>query len=69
MDDARDAALELRFDGDDEAFSADGDEVVLGAAAFAEAAEGLAETLFDRAVLALHGSADAAEFGRGIVVE
>ena len=39
MDDAGDSALELRFDGDDEAFSADGDEVVLSTAALAEAAE------------------------------
>ncbi len=31
--------------------------------------EGLAEALFDGAVLALHGAADAAKFGGGVVVE
>ena len=69
MDDAGDLALELGFDGDDEALAADGDEIVLGAAAFAEAAERFAEALFDGAVLAFHGAADAAELGGGIVVE
>ena len=69
VDDAGDVALELGFDGDDEAVAANGDEVVLGAAAFAEAAEGFAEALFDGAVLAFHGAADAAEFGGGVVVE
>ena len=62
-------AFELSFDGDDEAVAANGDEVVLGAAAFAEAAQGLAKALFDGAVLALHGAANAAEFGGGVVVE
>ncbi len=63
VDDAGDFAFELGFDGDDEAVAADGDEIVLSAAAFAEAAQGFAEALFDGAVLALHGAADAAEFG------
>ncbi len=69
VDDAGDLAFELSFDGDDEAVAADGDEVVLGAAPFAEAAQGLAEALFDGAVLAFHGAANAAEFGGGVVVE
>ena len=69
MDDAGNAALELGFDGDDEALATDGDEVVLRAAAFAEAAERFAEALFDGAMLSFHGATDAAEFGGGVVVE
>ena len=69
VDDAGDLAFELGFDRDDEAVAADGDEVFLGAAAFAQAAQGFAEALFDGAVLAFHRAADAAEFGGGVVVE
>ncbi len=69
MDDAGDLALELRFDGDDEAVATDSDEVVLGAAAFAEVAKGFAQALFDGAMLALHCAADAAKLVRGIVIE
>ena len=39
VNDAVDAALLLDFDGDDEAFAADGDEFVLQGAAFGETAE------------------------------
>jgi len=69
VDDAGDLAFELGFDGDDEAVASDGDEAVLRAAAFAEGAERFAETLFDGAVLALHGAAYATEFGGGVVRE
>lgn len=69
MDDSGDLAFELSFDGDDEAVAADGDEFVLGAAAVGEGAKRLAEAVLDGAVLALHGAADAAEFGGGVVVE
>jgi len=69
VDDAGDLAFELGFDGDDEAVASYGDEAVLGAAAFAEAAERFAEALFDGAVLAFHGAADAAKFGGGVVGE
>ena len=69
MDDAGDLAFELGFDGDDEAVAANGDEVILGAAAFGEAAERFAEALFDGAVLALHGATDTAEFVGSVIVE
>ena len=69
MDDAGDLAFELGFDGDDEAVAADGDELVLSAAVGGEGSEGLAEAVFDGAMLALHGAADAAEFGGGVVAE
>ena len=63
MDDTGDFAFELGFDWNDETIAADGDEIVLSAAAFAESAERFAEALFDGAVLAFDGAADAAEFG------
>jgi hypothetical protein len=69
VDNAGDAALELHFDRDDEAVAANGDEVILCAAAFAEATQRPAEALFDSAVLALHGAADAAQLGGGVVAE
>ena len=69
VNDSGDAAAELGFDRDYEAFAADGDEVFLGRAGVAETAQGLAEALFDGAVLAFHGAADAAEFGAGVVGE
>jgi len=69
VDDAGHLAFELDFYRDDEAVAADGDEVFLAGAAFAEAAEGSAEAVFDGAMLALHGAADAAKFGGGVVVE
>ena len=69
MNDAGNLAFELGFDGDDEAVAADGDEIFLRAAAFAQAAQGFAKALFDGAVLAFHGAADAAKLGGGVVVE
>ena len=45
VNDAGNLALELGFDGNDEAVAANGDEVVLGAAAFGEAAEGFRRRL------------------------
>ena len=63
VNDARNFAFEFGFDWDDEAVATDGDEIVLSAAAFAEAAERFSEALFDGAVLTLHGAADAAELG------
>src|ERR1700719_2341136 len=69
VDDAGNLAFELRFDRDDEAVAADGDEVFLGAAAFAQAAQGFAQALFDGTVLAFDRSADTAELGRRVVVK
>ena len=69
MNDAGNLAFELGFDGDDEAVAADGDEVFLGAAAFAQAAQRFAKAFFNGAVLAFHRTADAPQLGRGIVVE
>ena len=69
MNDAGNLPFELGFDGYDEAVAANCDEVILGAAAFGEAAERFAEALFDSAMLALHRAADTAELVRGVVVE
>ena len=69
MNDAGDAALELRADGDDEAVAANGDEVFLGGAVGGELAEGGAEGLFDDALLTLLVAADAVKLGRGVVGE
>ncbi len=69
VDDALDAAFPLGFDGDDEALAADGDEVVLGAAAFGKAAQSGAKAFLNGALLALHFAADAAEFRGGVVGE
>jgi hypothetical protein len=69
VDDSGHLTLELGLDWDDKTIAADGNEVVLSAPAFSQATERLAETLFDRAMLAFHGAADAAEFGRCVVVE
>jgi hypothetical protein len=69
VDDAGDFAFELGFDGDDKAIAANGDEVILSAAAFRERAERFAEALFNGAMLAFHCAANAAKFVRGVVVE
>jgi len=69
VDDAGDAATELGFDGDDEALAANGDELVLGGTFGRERAEGLAQALFNGAMLALHRAADAAELVAGVVGE
>ncbi len=69
VDDAGHLAFELGFDRDDESVAADGDEIFLGAAAFAQAAQRFAQALFDCTVLAFHRPADAAELGRCVVVE
>jgi hypothetical protein len=69
VDDALDAALELRFDGDNEALATDGDEVFLRGAAFRELAQGGAQRVFDSPLLALGLAADAAEFCGGVVCE
>src|ERR1700678_1827880 len=69
MNDAGDLAFELVFDGDDEAVAANGNEVVLGAAAFAQATQRFAETLFNRPVLPFHRSANTAKLRGGIVVQ
>ena len=67
VDDARDAALQLRADGDDEALAADGDEVFLGRAFLGELAQRGAQAFFDDALLALLVASDAAQLGRGVV--
>ena len=69
MDDTGDLAFELGFDRNDEAVATDSDEVFLRAAAFAEALQRSAETGFNRTMLALHGAANAAQLGGGVVVE
>jgi len=63
VDNARDAALELGADGNDEAVAADGDEVFLGGAVRRELAQGGAEGFFNLALLAFLLAADAVEFG------
>ena len=69
VDYALHAALLLDFDGDDEAFAADGDEFVLHGAAFGEAAQISAQRFLDGAALLFDFAADAGEFGRGFVFE
>ena len=69
VDDARDAALEFRFDGDDEALAANGDKVLLRCSFLAEASQGCAKAVFDVALLALHLAADAAQVGGSVVAE
>jgi hypothetical protein len=69
VNDAGNLPFELGFDGYDEAVTPNCDEVILGAAAFGEAAERFAEAFFDSAMLALHRAADTAELVRGVVVE
>src|SRR5207302_5028603 len=68
VNDAGDSSFELGFDRNNKSFAADGDEIILGAAAFAQAAQGFPQALFDRMMLAFDRSADAAEFGRGFIV-
>ena len=65
--DAGDAALEFAADGDDEAVTADGDEVFLRGAFAGELAQCGAEGFFDGALLAFLLAADAVELGRGVV--
>src|SRR5206468_6933868 len=67
--DARDFALELGAYGDDETVAADGDDSVLCAAFSTQSVHSPAQTLFYRAVLLLHGAANAAQLGRGIIGE
>ena len=67
--DALHAALLFDFDGDDEAFAADGDEFVLHGAAFGEAAQISAQGFLNRAALFFDLAANAREFGGSFVVE
>ena len=69
VDYARDAALQLRADGNDEAVAANGDQLVLGCAVAGELAQGGSQTFFDLALLALLIAANAGQLGRGIVGE
>jgi hypothetical protein len=69
VNDSGNLAFKLGFDGDDEAVAADGDEVFLGTAAFAQAAQRFAQALFNRTVLAFYRSADTAKLRRCVVVE
>ena len=61
MDDAGDLRLLAGDEGDDEAFGADGDEVVLEDAVVFVLAEELLERLLDEVALAVHAAADAFE--------
>src|SRR5204863_9119531 len=69
VNDAGYSPFELSFDLNDESFAADSDEIILGAAAFAQAAEGFAQALLDRMVVAFDRSANAAAFGRRFIVQ
>ncbi len=66
---ALDAAFLLDFDGDDEAFAADGDEFVLDGAAFGETAQISTQGILDGAALSLDFAADADELGGCVIVE
>ncbi len=65
----RDAALELCLHRDDEALAANRDEVFLRRALAGEAAQRLAQAALDGALLPLDLAADAAQIGRGIVIQ
>ena len=69
VDDAGNLAFELGLDRDDEAVAADGDELVLGAAVVAQAAQRASQALLDGAVLAVDRAPDAAELRRGVIGE
>src|ERR1700723_974428 len=69
VDDSLYAAFLLDLDGDDEAFAADGDELVLHGAAFGEAPQISAEGFLDGAALFFDFAADADEFGRSVIFE
>jgi hypothetical protein len=63
------APLMLRLDRDDEALPAYGDQIFLGAAAFREPAQGAAQALFNRSLLALDLAADPPQIGRRVVAQ
>ena len=67
MNYAADAPLQLRADGDHEAVAAYGDEIFLCGAFRCELAQGGAQGFFNLFFLALLLTADASQFGRGIV--
>ena len=69
MDYALHAAFLLDFDGDDEAFAADGDEFILHRAAFGEAAQIAAQGFLNRAALLFDLATNARQLGRGLVFE
>ena len=69
MDHAGNAPLMLRLYRYDETLPAYGDQIFLGAAAFAESAQGAAQALFDHTLLALDLPADPAQIGRSVVAE
>ncbi len=60
------AAFLLDFDGDDEAFAADGDEFVLHGAALGQAAQIAAQGFLNRAALLFDFAADAASSGEAL---
>ena len=61
------APLMLRFDRDDEALPADGDQIFLGASPFGQPAQRAAQALFNRSLLALDLAADTPQISRGVV--
>ena len=63
MHHAGDAALVLGLDGDDEALAADGDEFLLGGAAFRQPAHLGAQRFLDDALLFFNLAAQARQFG------
>src|ERR1700754_4693601 len=69
MNDTRNLPLELGFNRNNETVTAYSDEVFLSTASFAQAAQRFAETLFNRAMLTFHGTANAAKLRRGVIVE
>jgi membrane carboxypeptidase/penicillin-binding protein len=48
----------LRFDGNDKALAAYGDQIFLGTSAFGQLAQSAAQALFNRSLLALDLAAD-----------
>ena len=63
------APLMLRFDGNDKALSAYGDEIFLGASPFRQPAQRAAQTLFNHSLLALDFAPDTAQISRGVVAQ
>ena len=69
VDHALDAAFLLDLDGDDKAFAADRDQLILDGAAFGEAAEVSTQRFLYRPSLLFDFAANAGQFGRGVVFQ
>ena len=59
----------LRFNRNDEALPAYGDQIFLRAAAFRESAQGVAQAVFNHFLLALDLPADTAQIGGRVVTQ